>query len=79
MNLGTVIDIKAVQDDKITEYLKDDEIFWRLGTGCIGGRTFNIERKKGLDGPEYRLNGQILDPKSIESWNSTEYFDWRDG
>jgi len=78
INLGAIIDVKAFEDPKYKDYLKDEDTFWRLGTGYIGGREFAIERKKCLDGYEYRLGGQMLNPKDIESWNAREYFSWRD-
>ena len=79
INVGAVIDLKAVSIPESTDYLKDDEVYWRLGTGCIGGRELAIERKKCLDGYEFRLGGQMLNPKDIESWYAREYIEWRDG
>jgi len=78
INVGAIIDVKAVEDVKSNDYLKDEDIFWRLGTGVVGGRTLPIQRKKCLDGFEYKFNNQVLNAKDIESWSATEFFDWRD-
>lgn len=78
INLGVRTEEKVVEDPNAGKPLDEDQ-YWRLGTGRVGGRDLAVERKKTLEGFEYRLAGTLINASSVECWSAREYIEWRDG
>ncbi len=78
LSIGFSKDISSstISDDGLKKAVSETR--WQKGEGVIGGRTFMLYRRAGLDGFEYRLGESVLAEGSVEAFNPTEYFDWRD-
>ncbi len=75
LNLGLTLEAGVkVCPDHLLEI--PNEAYWRQGIGGIGGREFNICRRKSLGEFEYRLGESII--LAPEYWNASEYMEWRD-
>lgn len=77
LNIGVTLEAGVINDPKSDSYLTGD-IYWRLGVGRVAGKELSIERKKALDGYEYRIGTQLMNPSDIECWNASEFMEWRD-
>lgn len=55
------------------------ESVWQLGYASIGGRALEVQRRWDLDEWVYRYKDTIIDPKGVEGYQHSEWFDWRDG
>lgn len=64
-----------IDDAKLAAIEKESR--WQLGTAVMLGVQRKVERLKQLGEWIYRFNGTLIDPKSIESYQSNEYMDWR--
>jgi len=77
INLGVRTEEKVVEDPNAGKPLDEDQ-YWRLGTGRVGGRDLAVERKKCLDGYEYRIGDTLVASSSVEMWYPREFIQWRD-
>jgi len=78
LNIGIKLEEKVINDPSYERYLTDD-MYWRLGVGRVANKELPIERKKELDGYQFRIGNQIMNNSDIECWSASEYMDWRDG
>jgi len=76
LNIGitTNANVASVSDEQNKEAMKESR--WRLGVGVIDGRKLDIQRRVSLGEYEFRFNSTIITPP--ETWNATEFIDWRD-
>ncbi len=78
ISFGTTREAGTTEINEVVLAQAEKESRWQLGNAVILGVTRAVERRKQLDEWIYRLNGTLIDPKCIESYQANEYMEWRD-
>ena len=67
---------REVSDEFIKEAHSQSR--WQPGVALIEHKKVNAERYRILGGYEYRVQGFEVDAETIQAFNPSEFFSWRD-
>lgn len=63
-----------VSDERLKSMVNQSR--WATGIGMNEKRKFKCERRRTIDGYQYRIGDDII--QEPECFNQSEYMDWRD-